>query len=145
LYSFLVGGILSLLWCFIVLIVPMRIHAPNTSVFPEMDIASKLPDASHGMGGNSVAQLLAPLSNAESLEIRHRLAYRRFQVQNSNDYDGKSRAVFALHDQPKKLKPEMLTDSGYYRAEWVDIPAIIDEYQETKDGRLMGQRERTWL
>jgi hypothetical protein len=101
------------------LIVTMRIPSPNTSLFPEIDVASKILtdgtyDADWLTPAQSVNQLFSPLSNAESLEIRRRLAFQRFFVRNSNDYAGNTRTVLTLQDS-RNEKDEW---SATYQKKW---------------------------
>jgi hypothetical protein len=85
----------------------MIIQTPNTSLFPEVDIASKLatdtPNERHYLEDTprSLAQLLWPLSNANSMEVRRRLSPTRFFVRFSdNEFqdDGNKRVIIKLED-----------------------------------------------
>ena len=78
----------------------MLIQTPNTSLYPEIDIASKLGtekgyEATPFMEPRSLTQLLWPLSNAGTLEIRRRLTGQRFFVRfsDSNEYQEESKRV----------------------------------------------------
>jgi hypothetical protein len=80
LYGFIVGSALSLVWCIVLLALFISFQIPNSSLFPEIDfasrcIASKIPDHS-----SSVGRLLFPLGNATSGVVQDRLERTRFFV-----------------------------------------------------------------
>jgi hypothetical protein len=82
------GGLITLVWCFIVFFVALWIEIPNLSQFPEIDIASKVVQGETDGSSDTTTtftKLLSPLSNAGSIEIRKRLAFSRFYVRFSND------------------------------------------------------------
>ena len=96
-----------MIWCFIALVLAMMVQTPNTSLFPEIDIASKLvtdtPNERHYLEDTprSLAQLLWPLSNASSMEVRRRLSPTRLFVRFSdNEFqdDGNKRVIIKLED-----------------------------------------------
>jgi hypothetical protein len=76
---FMVGGIVSTIWCFIALGLSIFRIAPTTSLFPEIDFASKI---THGVSTPREPlpsplpfhELLSKVSNASSSEIRDVLA-----------------------------------------------------------------------
>ena len=81
----------------------MLIQTPNTSLFPEIDIAAKLGteqgyEATPFLEPRSLAQLLWPLSNAGSLEIRRRLTGQRFFVRfaDTNELQEESKRVVIM-------------------------------------------------
>jgi hypothetical protein len=75
-----VGAGLSILWCCVVLFVCMFVPVPISSKFPEIDFASKCVQPPGTVTGESLSELLYPLSNSTSDEIRRRLAGKRFFV-----------------------------------------------------------------
>ena len=89
----------------------MFIQTPNTSLFPEIDIAAKLSsenghEATPFMEPRTLTQLLWPLSNAGSLEVRRRLVGQRFFVRfsDSNEYqEERRRVVMMLQDNGMSL------------------------------------------
>ena len=137
LYSFMVGGFLSILWCFAALCLSLNVQTPNSSLFPEIDIASKATDApksqypllspssSYGYSGssplvqnaNSFSSLVAPLNNAGSVEIRKKLANARFYVRwadtSGSGFGGMGRVVLRARENGLRLarqpeKPGMI-------------------------------------
>ena len=80
----MIGGLISLFWCIIALALSMAIIAPKTSLFPEIDFASKV--TGHEMGGrdsaswDALTNALGRLSNAGSREIRKGLAGMKFYL-----------------------------------------------------------------
>ena len=109
----------------------MFIQTPNTSLFPEVDIASKLGtekgyEATPFMEPRSLTQLLWPLSNAGTLEIRRRLIGQRFFVRfsDTNEYqEERKRVIITLQENGLPLsgngeKPEFDHDENIaYQAE----------------------------
>jgi hypothetical protein len=76
----MVGGLFSVLWCFVALVLSMVRKTPSTSMFPDIDFAAKVtqrralsvyprPQPREGF-----TDVLAGLTNATSYEIRKRLA-----------------------------------------------------------------------
>jgi hypothetical protein len=83
LYSFIIGGYLSWIWCLVALCFSLFVRTPNFSLFPEINFASKAMaetncynDAEH----SPLAKLLSPLSNTGSMAILKRLSLKRFFV-----------------------------------------------------------------
>lgn len=81
----------------------MVVQTPNTSLFPEVDIAAKLGtengyEATPFMEPRSLSQLLWPLSNAGSLEIRRRLTGQRFFVRfsDTSEYQEEGKRVVIM-------------------------------------------------
>ena len=80
----MVGGLLSLVWCLTALGLSMAIIVPKTSMYSEIDFASKLT----GTEGYTVSRdsrsslpnVVSLLSNSNSREIRKGLADSRFYV-----------------------------------------------------------------
>ena len=112
LYSFFVGGFITLLWAFIVLIVPLRVQTPNTSFYPEIDIASKVVADSTDM-----AQLLWPLSNSHSPAIKRRLQRERFFARMEGEHYNR-RVALMLEDNGNALtNRKVIPQSTEYRTE----------------------------
>jgi hypothetical protein len=65
---FMAGGLLSLIWCALVLVVCWKEGFPVTSLFPEVDFASKVAGAPKEEG--SLPVLLSDLSQQDSKQIR---------------------------------------------------------------------------
>lgn len=125
----------------VLIVVTLRIQTPSSSLYPEIDIASKIATedsykANPFAPTQSLAQLLWPLSNSESLGIRRRLALSRFFVRLSdNEYEGSRRVVLTLQENDMRLpkrgqasKAEMSTayrteelsdDTTNYRAQYL--------------------------
>jgi len=70
----MVGALLSLLWCLIVLSVSLLRPVPPTSLFPEIDFASKIPREA------SLWNVLARLSMASSWSITRQLAAEKLYL-----------------------------------------------------------------
>src|SRR5437667_5568 len=77
----MVGGLISLMWCFIALAISMVKTTPRTSLFPEIDFASKVarnggylsPRYTRPGSRYSFQHMLSRLSNSDSYEIRRGL------------------------------------------------------------------------
>ena len=103
----------------------MFIQTPNTSLFPEIDIAAKLGtekgyEATPFMEPRSLTQLLWPLSNAGSLEIRRRLTGQRFFVRfsDSNEYqEDTNRVVIMLQENGLSLSGKEKPVTEFYHEE----------------------------
>ena len=88
LYLFTVGGLVSVLWCFVALVLSMVRITPTTSLFPEIDFASKVarsPGATSSVypqpgSCGSLPNVLSRLSNANSYAIRKGLTPSKFYV-----------------------------------------------------------------
>lgn len=83
LYSFLVGGFLSLAWCITLLLFILRTQIPNLSAFPEIDVTSKVVEENKIYGGleiSPLAKLLSAVTNSGSIEILKTLRPERFYV-----------------------------------------------------------------
>jgi hypothetical protein len=82
----------------------MRVQTPNTSLYPEIDFASKVVaddslETTPFAPLTSVSQLLSPLNNATSVEVRRRLNLRRFFTRfSANPFDGQRKVVLTLED-----------------------------------------------
>lgn len=94
LYSFIVGGLVSLIWCLTTLCFVLHIRIPKLSLFPEIDITSKVVTESNGQvvhdSSSSIAALsilLSPLSNAGSIAVRKGLRYLRVYVRPAVDHE----------------------------------------------------------
>jgi hypothetical protein len=79
----MVGGVISLLWCLIVLALSLGRTIPETSLFPEIDFASKL-SGDLISSSNSLQDILPTLSLANTCQIRRALAHSKFRVQLSS-------------------------------------------------------------
>jgi hypothetical protein len=104
----------------------MFIQTPNTSLFPEIDLASKTAaDVNHGEAlyfedPRTVSQLLWPLSNSYSIEIRRRLRARRFFVRlldNDSQDGGTKKVVIKLQDNGMLLSTKGIEDEKSTRPE----------------------------
>jgi hypothetical protein len=79
---------MSLIWCIGVLALSMTRKSPRTSLFPEVDFASKVartgvpvsPRHARSQSRDSFQNVLSGLSNADSREIRRGLAPSTFYV-----------------------------------------------------------------
>ena len=79
LYSFMVGSLFSLVWCLIALNLSLVRITPTTSLFPEIDFASKLlPGA--GPSLQSIPPLPSSLSASNTVRVRRDLAGSQFFV-----------------------------------------------------------------
>jgi hypothetical protein len=76
----MVGGLVSLVWCLIVLVFSLSRVTPGTSLFPEIDFASKVSRDANSPP-HSLEDILASLSVANTCEIRKALAHSKFHVQ----------------------------------------------------------------
>jgi hypothetical protein len=87
----------------------MFIQTPNTSLFPEFDIASKInPDEGYEHNPfaepNTLTDLLWPLSNASTLTIRAALRGKQLFARFSDrEYEGARRVVLSLQDNGRRL------------------------------------------
>jgi len=87
LYLFLFGGLVSLIWCIVGLIIIIMGETPRTRIFPEIDVITmiartegeNLPwsDSAAAAGQSSP---FADLRDANEFEIRNRLAMRTIRV-----------------------------------------------------------------
>ena len=83
LYSFMVGGLFSFLWCGIVLVLSFTRITPGTSFFPEIDFASKLePGVTPSL--MMIPSLHSGLSMSDSWEIKRALARSRLYLRWSS-------------------------------------------------------------
>jgi hypothetical protein len=110
LYSFFVGSFFALVWCLVALASTMFIQTPNTSLFPEIDVAAKIGiEDTHDppqpfAESRSLIDLLFPLSNAGSLTIRHAMRGTHFYARFSErEYEGTRRVVLVLQDNGLQL------------------------------------------
>ena len=79
LYLFLFGGLVSLIWCIVGLIIIIMGETPRTRIFPEIDVITmiartdgeNLPRSDSATGQSSP---FAGLRDANEFEIRNRLA-----------------------------------------------------------------------
>lgn len=98
---FVVGAGLSLVWFTTLLSICMKVQVANSSLFPEMDFASKCiaPTQGHPEAGiATMGDLLYPLSNANSGDVRKRIAGKRFflGVPHGEDEDINAEGHIAL-------------------------------------------------
>ena len=123
----------------------MFIQTPNTSLFPEIDIASKTAaDVNHGETPyfedtpRTVSQLLWPLSNACSIEIRRRLRAKRFFVRlldNESQDGGTKNVVIKLQDNGMLLSNKGIEDEKSTRPESTAYQSDAME-EEISDGAV---------
>lgn len=118
---------------------PLRVQTPNTSFYPETDIASKIgTDDRFELAPSmdppqTITQLLWPLSNSHSPAIKRRLrGFRFFARMSDNEYDGNRRVELMLEDNGMALTRGMKTKrirpmSTAYRTEQLreDSPAFL--------------------
>ena len=89
--------------------VAMTVQVANTSLYPEVDIASKIPtEEKHEIepfaSPYNLSQLFWPLNNAVSTQIRRRLTATRFYVRFSeNNYEEPRRVILTLEDNGLRL------------------------------------------
>ncbi len=118
LYLFMIGGLLSLGWCIIVMTLSMAGSPPKTSMFPEVDFASKVTEQHANRDSLAVESLtdeLARLSNATSREIRSGLARNKFYI----------RAAEVEVEPQEGLRPvTLVSDNGGSRLSHRDIEDI---------------------
>src|SRR5205809_5986544 len=78
----MLGSVFSLVWSIAVLAICMRVQIPNSSLYPEIDFASKCVNlrSEPTISASSASHLLYPLSNADSGQIRKRIGKTRFFV-----------------------------------------------------------------
>lgn len=76
----MVGGLISLFWCLLVLGLSLVRMTPGTSLFPEIDFASKL-SGNTMPSSQSLLDILSGLSMANTCEIKKALAHSKFHVQ----------------------------------------------------------------
>ena len=91
------------MWCLTTLGYALCIRTPNLSLFPEIDIASKVVTERGGQfvhdSSSSVAalsKLLSPLSNSGSIAVRKGLRFLRVYVRPSGDYEDQGTRPIAL-------------------------------------------------
>jgi len=124
LYLFMIGGLLSLGWCIIVMILSMAGSPPKTSMFPEVDFASKVTGQhadTDSLAAEPLINELARLSNATSREIRTGLARNKFYI----------RAAEVEVEPQEGLRPvTLVSDNGGSRLSHRDIEDISGARQE---------------
>jgi hypothetical protein len=86
LYFFLLGGVISLLWCLFGLVIIILRETPRTSMFSDVDLLTKV-SGSEGLNhrapigaGESLQTSLVRLRDANSFQIRKRLAGTKIYV-----------------------------------------------------------------
>jgi hypothetical protein len=88
LYGFMVGGLISLGWCIIALVLILRVATPNLSLYPEIDVAGKVVHENsrwtNRQSHYSISGLLSSLSNAGTADIRKQMSFARFYTRVSN-------------------------------------------------------------
>lgn len=103
----MVGGIISLLWCLVVLALSFSQTTPGTSFFPEIDFASKVTSEEKPSALRSaLPAFLSALSMAGTVEIKKALERVRFYVHmnlsvgDSNPISGRAmrRSVIEIDD-----------------------------------------------
>lgn len=81
----MVGGILSLVWCLTVLALSFAQTTPGTSLFPEIDFASKITAEAKPSSLNVLPAFLSGLSMAGTVEIKKALDKVKFYVHMNVD------------------------------------------------------------
>jgi hypothetical protein len=83
----MMGGLFSVIWCFVALFLSMVRKTPNTSLFPDIDFAAKFTRQRSALSvyprsqpSETFPDLLSELTNATSYEIRKRLARAKLYV-----------------------------------------------------------------
>ena len=79
----MIGGIISLLWCLIVLVLSFSQTTPGTSLFPEIDFASKVTSEDKTLAlafRSALPAFLSGLSMAGTFEIKKALERVKFYV-----------------------------------------------------------------
>jgi hypothetical protein len=76
------GSLVSLMWSIVVIAMCMSVQIPNSSSFPEVDFASKCMGAvtDNFQASSSLCELLSPLSNANSKDVKKRVRGTRIFV-----------------------------------------------------------------
>jgi len=89
----------------------IRINSPNTSFYPEIDIASKITggddsdDVPMHDHPSTISQLLSPLNNSGSIAIMKQLrGFRFFARRSDSEYQGGGRVILVLEDNGITLK-----------------------------------------
>ena len=84
-WVFAAGAVAMSGWCFVVLTACMFLPAPTSSIFPEIDFASRIVGLMDSDKSDmaSVCRLLFPLSSAQSSQIIKVLNKRRYFVQSA--------------------------------------------------------------
>jgi hypothetical protein len=85
LYSFMIGGFISLIYCVVIVCLGLFVKVPNNSLFPEIDFSSKVAVGDKFASSYSYSSLVANMSNADSFEVTRRLESSRFYLRFSND------------------------------------------------------------
>jgi len=80
LYGFIVGSVVSLGLSITLLAACTTVQIPNSSLFPEIDFASKCLEPDTVNQYSPIHRLLAPLGNADSRDIQNRLGQTNFFV-----------------------------------------------------------------
>jgi hypothetical protein len=78
----MIGGLVSLVWCLFVLALSFTRATPGTSLFPEIDFASKVGNSSNP-SHRSLQHVLSTLSTSSSHKICEELARSMFYVRPS--------------------------------------------------------------
>jgi hypothetical protein len=137
----MVGGFLSILWCFAAMLLSLYVQTQNSSLFPEVDIASKATDTPTSQypilspsstynsytgsyplvqNANSFSRLVSPLNNAGSVEIRKKLANARFYVRwadtGGSGFGGRGRVVLRARENGMRLARQ---------TKWPEKPGMI--------------------
>src|SRR5579871_6620548 len=75
------GSLISIIWCYTIMVVCLFRSTPATSVFTEIDFASKVTFAPYmGFGRYSIQELLSSLNESSSYQILRRLSGVRFRM-----------------------------------------------------------------
>jgi hypothetical protein len=135
----------------------MFVQSPNTSLFPEIDVAAKsATDVNHGETlyledtPRTLSQLLWPLSNAFSIEIRRRLRSKRFYVRFSDNefQDGGAKTVviklqdngMLLNNKGFEYEKSVQAESAAYQSDAMSEELRTVPYPSTQNGVHESQR-----
>ena len=125
----MVGGLFSLLWCLIVLALSLVRRTPGSSLFPEIDFASKVSSSREPKpASNSVRDILSTLSTANTFQINRELARSKFYVQMApaNPEYGQDKPIAAIECEivDDVRISQRMTDVDSYETAGQDLVAI---------------------
>jgi len=102
----MVGGLVSLMWCFTALVFSMARTTPRTSLFPEIDFASKV--MRHGghnsrcirlQSRHSFQNVLSRLNNSNTYEIWNALAPSKLYIRVADSEVEESRPITMIWER----------------------------------------------
>jgi len=123
LYTFVIGGLVCLVWCITMLALSSLVKRPRASFFPEIDILSEGDgNDDYSTSWHSRCQIFsrwaAPLSNSTSFEIRRVLGVTRIFLRSS---DGGKRGPILLASLEEGRRGR--TSQGYSTVDREDLRA----------------------